>query len=631
MPRPLVFGNGRLLVQIDERGRLRDFFWPQVGIRNHVAGHYHHTGIFEAGRFSWLESDEWKIFHDYLAGGEFGETSFRSKTWDLLIDLEERIRGDFFFRTFTIRNERPTSRQVEFFFSQDFRIAESDIGDTAMYVPRLDAMVHFKWDYYFACSARSGERGIHQKTVGLRGINGLQGTWRDAEDGQLLGKPIEQGAVDSTFSVLVDLPPDDVARVVYKIECARSLRELGQPDPPQTQPKISIAGTDPLPAEPWLLTSRSLEVLKTQLDAGGAILAANDSDIMQSNRANYSYVWPRDGALVAHVLDRVGEHELARRYHEFTIPLISEEQPFFLQKYNTDGTLGATWHPWAYEGVPETPLQEDETALTLWSVWEHVKATNDRDWLANHYDAFVRPMAKFVASFIDAETGLPKPSYDLWEERRGVHTFTVATVIAGLGAAGEMASHQGDLEAERFKSVSSRVQDALLTRLVDSEQGGFLRGFEVTAGEAKIDRTADASLLLVGRFAGLPCDHPAVLATVERIKERLLVPSEIGGLARYEHDYYGRISENYPGNPWLITTMWYAQEEIRAAQTLEELMESRRWLRWAVDRGYETGVLGEQFHPETGRVVTVSPLTWSHAEYIATALDWCDKHRQLSS
>ena len=52
--------------------------------------------------------------------------------------------------------------------------------------------------------------------------------------------------------------------------------------------------------------NRSLLVLRTQIDNGGAIVAANDSDIMQFSRDTYSYVWPRDGALVADSLDLAG-------------------------------------------------------------------------------------------------------------------------------------------------------------------------------------------------------------------------------------------------------------------------------------------------------------------------------------
>src|SRR5690606_23731328 len=43
------------------------------------------------------------------------------------------------------------------------------------------------------------------------------------------------------------------------------------------------------------LYKRSLLILRTQIDNNGAIVAANDSDVMQFSRDTYSYLWPRDG------------------------------------------------------------------------------------------------------------------------------------------------------------------------------------------------------------------------------------------------------------------------------------------------------------------------------------------------
>ena len=40
-----------------------------------------------------------------------------------------------------------------------------------------------------------------------------------------------------------------------------------------------------------------------------------------------------------------------------------------------------------------------------------------------------------MVSYRDEETGLPAASYDLWEERRGILSFTVAAVFGGLTAA----------------------------------------------------------------------------------------------------------------------------------------------------------------------------------------------------
>ncbi len=46
--RPLIYGNGSLLVCVDERGIVRDFYYPHAGMENH--GGYIRLGLFDAGR-----------------------------------------------------------------------------------------------------------------------------------------------------------------------------------------------------------------------------------------------------------------------------------------------------------------------------------------------------------------------------------------------------------------------------------------------------------------------------------------------------------------------------------------------------------------------------------------------------
>lgn len=66
MPRPLLFGNGRLLVQCDHRGNIRDFSWP-VGIWNHLSGRAVRIGIWAEGGFSWLDAAGWERSHRYAS------------------------------------------------------------------------------------------------------------------------------------------------------------------------------------------------------------------------------------------------------------------------------------------------------------------------------------------------------------------------------------------------------------------------------------------------------------------------------------------------------------------------------------------------------------------------------------
>ena len=65
------------------------------------------------------------------------------------------------------------------------------------------------------------------------------------------------------------------------------------------------------------LFKRSLLILRTQIDNHGAIIAANDSDIIQYGHDTYSYMWPRDGALVTYALIKNSYVHISRRFFEF--------------------------------------------------------------------------------------------------------------------------------------------------------------------------------------------------------------------------------------------------------------------------------------------------------------------------
>ncbi len=62
------------------------------------------------------------------------------------------------------------------------------------------------------------------------------------------------------------------------------------------------------------------------------------------NRDTYSYVWPRDGALVANALDLAGYPEVSQGFFRFVARII-EPQGYLLHKYNPDGTPASSWHP----------------------------------------------------------------------------------------------------------------------------------------------------------------------------------------------------------------------------------------------------------------------------------------------
>jgi GH15 family glucan-1,4-alpha-glucosidase len=367
------------------------------------------------------------------------------------------------------------------------------------------------------------------------------------------------------------------------------------------------------------LYRRSLLVLCTQIDWQGGIVAANDSDVIQFNRDTYSYIWPRDGALVANAMDVAGYPIPAQKFYQFAARVI-ERDGYFLHKYNPDGTLASSWHPWFSNGTEQLPIQEDETALILWALWNHFVRYRDIQFIKPLYLPLVKSAADFMCKYRDPETGLPKASYDLWEERHGILSFTVGTVFGGLTAASLFCTVFGEEErAARYQQVASEIRDSASRYLWQDDLNRFCRMlYSDEQGEPAVDPSCDASLWGLFAFGLYSVDDPRIVSTMTALKEKLWLQTEVGGMARYEGDIYHRVSKEFPGNPWFICTLWLADYLTDKAMDEKELAEALQLLEWVADHALPSGVLAEQVHPTSGEPLSVSPLTWSHATYVAS-------------
>jgi GH15 family glucan-1,4-alpha-glucosidase len=270
---------------------------------------------------------------------------------------------------------------------------------------------------------------------------------------------------------------------------------------------------------------RSLLILRTQIDNRGAIIASSDSDILRFNKDTYSYVWPRDGAFVAMGLDAAGYHHITQRFFKFCEKTVSKDG-FLYQKYHPDGSWGSTWHPWMGSNREfQLPIQEDETALVLFALWNHYDQVRDIEFVSPLYESLVCKAADFMVKYRDPENKLPLPSYDLWEEKRGISTFTTSAVYGGLQAASKFAQIFGDQEkAEEYKTAALEVKDALLEKLYDKEAGRFLKMIKPDGkGNLSKDQTVDSSVYGIFDFGVLPADDPRVERTMKTVESVLWV------------------------------------------------------------------------------------------------------------
>jgi glucoamylase len=649
MARSLVLSNGNVLVCYDEWGQVRDFYFPRVGLENHVGDKLmQRIGVMVDREMHWFSESDFTFSIDYAHEALVSKIKVTSDSLKLSFLFEDVVYNehDIYVRAVQVHNDATRDREVKLFFNQQFHISENKHGDTAYYSPELKALVHYKGRRVFIISARCGGDYFDDYGVGLLGIEGHEGTWKDAEDGQLSKSGIEHGSVDSVLGLTLQLPSQGTKIVEYWISAGRTYRraERIHRDIVTRTPEhlirtttnfwrawvnrtdITDCGMKPELVE---LYKRSLLTMRSHTDNRGAIIASGDSSILQSGRDTYTYCWPRDGGFIVLAYIRAGHMAASGHFHEFCNDVLTDDG-YLLHKYRPDRSLGSSWHPWVQNGRAQPPIQEDETAITLISLHEHYQLSRDVEMIERMYNPYIKRAADFLARYRDKKTGLPLPSHDLWEEQFGTFTYTSSTVYAALKAAAQFAKLLGkEVARTRWESAAEDIRDGILTTLVH-EDGRAMKSLRYKTHSPEPDYTTDASSFYgLFRFGVLPVGDRRLELIYERTKEKLTITNGIGGVARYEGDNYFRATHDVTGNPWVITTLWLTEYEIQKARSVKDLADPIQGLEWVLARTNEAGLLSEQYHPHSGVPMSASPLIWSHAQYVLTFHAYVDKLTEL--
>ncbi len=646
--RDIPVGNGSLLVTFDDKYQIRDVYFPHVGQENHAEGYPFRFGVWADGEFSWIFSDDWKRELEYLPETLVTNVRLVNEKLDLEIISNDTVASheNIFLRRVRVNNLTDKAREIRVFLHHDFRIYENKIGDTAFYDPDTSALIHYKKHRYFLVNT---EPHFDVFSTGRKAFKDQEGTWRDAEDGVLNGGAITEGSVDSTVGLHFNLEAQASYEFFYWICAGTSHREVGRLNAHvlERRPQNFLAYTEnywrawvnkndvdfaDLSPEIIELYKRSLLIVRTQTDNDGAILAANDSDVTLRATDHYSYLWTRDGAFVANALDLAMYPTLTRPFFAFCAKIV-HQNGYFLQKYNSDGTVASGWHA-SWDNFAKKrllPIQEDETSLVLWALWEHYDKYRDIEFVHLLYHKLIVRCADFLVSFSHDDLNLPKPSWNLWEDRRGIHTFTVASVIGGLRAAANFARLFAENErAELYENTADEFTNGMREHLYSKQHGRFLRSLQFHGDEHyEADATVDASLFGAFYFGAFSADDEMVKNTMRAVEEKLWVNGDFGGVARFENDGYMRVSEEFTGNAWFICTLWLADYRIAVAKKKADLKGVIEILEWTTKNALASGVLAEQLHPETGEPVSVSPLTWSHSTFLATVINYLNKLQEL--
>ena len=267
--------------------------------------------------------------------------------------------------------------------------------------------------------------------------------------------------------------------------------------------------------------------------------------------------------------------------------------------------------------------------------------------------AFDPALAAAVAQLLRADIAFTRgrwsiPSFDIWEEEKGHHYYTLRVAAEALeeGANwldGRGAGESNDREEARLCRADAR---AILARLDGYwlPDAGYYRS-RVLEGNARSTKELDIALIFAAiHAAGEQTQHsvhdPRMQATLRRLETLFDTEYPINhdrpagrgpALGRYKGDVY------YSGGAYYFSTLAGAEFCFRAA--LGQHLGPEEAHAW-VDRGdsYLETVrtftppsddLSEQFDQKTGAQTSAKHLAWSYAALISSAIARRDVYRKL--
>lgn len=638
-------GNGRLYLGWDGTCRLREMFWPVVGLANHLQESLR-SGfvVWHEGRFMDLGGPDFLTVGRYLPGMGF-LWHFRHKSIPLELRVTDYVDPylPVWSRTVEVHGEgHGSGPRIAVHSVDSYALGENTVGEQAAWNESGGRLYHFKGRVWTAAQFRvlgadgrpSGDAPASQGAVAKVRDGGVR--FSDAT-GEAMGQAVDHGLIQSAIGGRIAAAAGERAEFLLAFGSDRAaadsnLDKAGPGARIEARSRNYWRGLRVTGTEGEVPGAGSVKVLATHCGHEGGVIASCDTDILGDYRDHYRYVWPRDAAMCASALLRAGFPGYAHRYLGFCCRALSPGG-FFWQRYRPDATRGSGWHPW---GLPpgELPIQEDETGLSLVTAGDFLDLTGDLESLHSFYTTFVQRAARFLLDYRTCDGLLVKPSFDLWEERRGIFSFTQAACAGGLLAASRIASALGlEDDSRDFDEGAGALLSGLALHL-SSEDKGFCRSLTgLSDGDCRFDKdwTDDASLLMIPLLlpgvtapAGLGDSTLQALrgrcaTTWRRLRSTLAVHlpgAAVPGYARYAGDWYQRPANalGAPGNPWLVTTAWFALSGVRLG--LIDAAGLKSYLDWFDSVTGESGMMPEQVSATTGEMLSVAPLAWSHAMYL---------------
>ncbi len=146
MAKSIILANGNIFVGLNAQGFVSDFFFPYVGVENHVRGETHRVGVWYQHKLSWLDDGSWDIEIDLKENTFIGMMKCTNRLTGLSLAITNVVYNEknIFLREIEVTSASEHTEEVKLFFHQVFSIYETLQGDTAYYDPVKNALIHYE-------------------------------------------------------------------------------------------------------------------------------------------------------------------------------------------------------------------------------------------------------------------------------------------------------------------------------------------------------------------------------------------------------------------------------------------------------------------------------------------------------
>lgn len=577
-----IIGNGKILGCLSDKGELIRLYYPNIDYFQNIDRN--RLGIVSDGRILWFdEANSKKQYYD-------GNILYT----ELNIENYEILQRDYILpnKNVVVRTFKFNKRLNLFMYSK----LNSDVNKKVSGMVVSDTLIQYCQEMYMATFAKNN--------IAKYQINNSRYTMETgnlkpedyigmSEDSAVLYTNVNEItlyiALENNLKdllVLVNWCKNQEENLLYN-----STKKYWENYLKKFENNILLKNVNKIKEKEIIERTILMYALVTNPETG-AVLASPDVDENFERCGRYGYCWPRDAIFINSALNILGLKKVTDKFYNVWAQKAQLDSGLFEQRYYSNGELAPSWG-----------IQIDETAAILIGVYENGKYKKLETLIVKTITALL--------NFIDIDY-LSKECFDLWEERKGKHLYSTASIYEGLRVGKEMLY---SINSIKYKSTIAEIEKTLA-----NIKEAIIRNF-VENGALKRSLNniqTDMSLLsLTVPYNILEPNDMIMKNTVNNIERDLKVQN--GGYLRYiGDDYIG-------GNAWIVCSLWLALYYIEK----NDVDRATELFNWATNHADYLSFLPEQIDKNSDDTIWVRQLSWSHAMYIIVKYKLCKNEEKM--